>query len=105
MESTMHPVQFYSSSNGDRWLLTRGADREALVLHQANIPSGGALTRIAIADFLGGNTEAPECRALLRLIGSLVGDTPAADNDAATVDPLPSKPISHDEAEQVAVSR
>ena len=101
----MHPVQFYSSSNGDRWLLTRDTGQEALVLHQANVPSGGALTRIAIADFLGGNPEAPECRALLRLIGSLVGDTPAADNDAATVDSLPSKPIGHDESQRVATSR
>ena len=98
MEDTMHPLKFYTSPNGDRWLLARDTEQEALVLHQANAPSGGALTRIAIAEFLNGNSDAPERRALLRLIGRLVGDTPAADNDVAKLD-------RRDDVEEVAVSR
>ncbi|MCB1466996.1 MAG: hypothetical protein KDK08_07610, partial [Rhizobiaceae bacterium] len=36
------------------------------------------LSNIAISKFLDGNADSPECKALLRLIGSLVADEPAA---------------------------
>lgn len=74
--------EFYGSSNGDRWFIGRGDASQAFVLHKANAPSGGSATRIEIGDFLGGNTDAPECRALLRLIGTLVNDAPVSNVSA-----------------------
>jgi hypothetical protein len=78
MEEAMdHVLEFCSSSNGDCWLLGRDEALEGVVVHRANAASGGAVSRIDIAEFLSRNADAPEHRALLRLIGSLVGDTPA----------------------------
>lgn len=66
---------FFSSSNGDRWSLGRDVDAGAAhVMHYANVPSGGAVTRIEIADFLGGGPARPEQHALLRLLGDLASD-------------------------------
>jgi hypothetical protein len=73
--------EFAASSNGDRWLL--GRDNEsapAYVLHQANLPSGGARTRIEIIDFLERGRVAPEHYALLVLIGTLVREEGTADS-------------------------
>jgi hypothetical protein len=70
-------LQFCASSNGDRWLLGRDDALEGVVVHQANAASGGAMSRIGIPEFLSGNPETPQHKALLRLIGSLVGDAPA----------------------------
>jgi hypothetical protein len=65
--------EFYASSNGDRWLLGRRAGtREAYVVHQANVPSGGARTDLDLDAFLGQAPESPQREALLRLIGTLL---------------------------------
>ena len=74
----MQFLQFHTSSNGDRWLLARNESSEGFVRHEANSSSGGSLSNIAISKFLDGNADSPECKALLRLIGSLVADEPAA---------------------------
>jgi hypothetical protein len=61
------------SSNGDRWLL--GRDKETMnvfVVHEANQPSGGAVTHVDLETFLTLRPNAPEHQALLRLIGTLV---------------------------------
>jgi hypothetical protein len=64
--------EFARSSNGDRWLLTKDGDLGLpYVLHEANTPSGGALTRFDIGTFLNRNPEHPETQQLLRLIGTL----------------------------------
>jgi hypothetical protein len=68
-------MEFAVSSNGDRWLLGRDRDSgAAYVLHQANPPSGGARTRVEIAEFLDPARLAPEHRALLVTIGTLVSE-------------------------------
>ena len=36
--------EIYHSENGDRWLLCRGDDGRAFVLHKANVSSGGTAT-------------------------------------------------------------
>ena len=65
--------EFADSSNGDRWYLGRNDDTmHAYVVHKANLPSGGAVTRIEIGAFLNRGPIAPEHQALLRLIGTLV---------------------------------
>lgn len=71
--STEERREFASSSNGDRWFLGRdAASGAAHVVHQANQPSGGALTRIEIGVFLTRGPSTPETAALLKLIGSLI---------------------------------
>jgi hypothetical protein len=64
--------EIYHSENGDRWLLRRDDDGRVLVLHKANVPSGGTVTKIELGDFLGRGKAGPEHQALARLIGSLV---------------------------------
>jgi len=64
----------YSSENGDRWLLVRGAEPEdVFVRHEPNAASGGEAADIGIAEFLIRGVYGPEHVALLRLIGTLVG--------------------------------
>jgi hypothetical protein len=65
--------EFAVSSNGDRWFLGRDEDTgSAFVVHKANRPSGGAVTHWDVGAFLtGGNPDAPERQALLRLLGNL----------------------------------
>ncbi|MCO5070092.1 MAG: hypothetical protein M9944_02640 [Rhizobiaceae bacterium] len=72
-------LQFHISSSGDRWLLARNESIAGFVRHEANSASDGSLSNIAISKFLDGNASSPECKALLRLIGSLVADEPADD--------------------------
>ena len=53
--------EFYASSNGDRWLLGRRAGtREAFVVHQANVPSGGARIDLDLDAFLGRAPGSPQ---------------------------------------------
>ncbi|GJE58309.1 hypothetical protein [Methylobacterium trifolii] len=69
----------YASPNGDRWSLCRGEDAAGVfVLHEPNGPSGGAASRVEVGRFLLDGRAGPEHRELLRLIGSLVGETDAA---------------------------
>lgn len=75
-----HPREIYHSENGDRWFLCRDHDGRVFVLHQANVSSGGAATKIEIGDFLGRGKAGPEHQALVRLIGDLV-DNPAGGFD------------------------
>ena len=71
---TGHLREFASSSNGDRWFLGRDeATGIAHVVHQANQPSGGAVSHIELGAFLNRGPSAPEILGLLKLVGSLVG--------------------------------
>jgi hypothetical protein len=71
-EMSDHQREIYHSENGDRWLLSRDDDGRAFILHKANLSSGGKVTSIELADFLGTGKAGPEHQALIRLIGSLV---------------------------------
>jgi hypothetical protein len=65
--------EFYSSPNGDRWLLCRDVhDGSLFVRHEANAASGGYTSDIEIGDFLVRSPRHPEHDALLRLIGTLI---------------------------------
>ena len=66
-------AKIYHSENGDSWFLCRSQDGHAYVGHQPNKPSGGKFSRIEIHDFLGQGRAGPEQRALIELIGTLVG--------------------------------
>jgi hypothetical protein len=63
--------ELYSSSNGDSWHLCRDTSGKVFVLHQANIPSGGRVSQIELADFLA-RGYGPEQQALLHIIGKLI---------------------------------
>jgi hypothetical protein len=67
--------ELYQSENGDRWFLCRDDDGRVFVLHQANVSSGGATTKIEVGDFLGRGKMGPEHQALSRLIGGLVDNS------------------------------
>jgi hypothetical protein len=72
--------ELYRSPNGDRWSLGRDpADGRAMVVHEANGPSGAAISFITLGDFLGHGGNGPEHQALLRLIGTLVQAPPFSD--------------------------
>jgi len=68
--STGQQRKIYQSENGDSWWLCR--ERGTIfVLHEANLPSGGATTRIALPQFLSSSGNPPETQALLQMIGDL----------------------------------
>lgn len=67
---------FYASENGDRWQLAHDtASGRVFVRHQANLPSGGHVTDLELAEFLNGPANAPERGALMQLICDLVART------------------------------
>jgi hypothetical protein len=76
---SLHARRLYSSPNGDRWYLVRDpGSRQVFIMHEPNAPSGGRTSCIEIAEFLHRGGDGPEHKELLRLIGTLVEDTPQA---------------------------
>ena len=68
--------ELYSSPNGDRWHLCKDGTGRLFVAHQANLPSGGQISRIELADFLS-RGYGPEQQSLLQLIGTLLDPAPS----------------------------
>ncbi|WP_152977395.1 hypothetical protein [Bradyrhizobium pachyrhizi] len=64
--------KIYQSENGDSWWLCQDG-KGVFVLHEANALAGGHVTKVALADFLANNKDAPEHQALLKMIGELTG--------------------------------
>jgi hypothetical protein len=62
--------KIYQSENGDSWWLCREKGA-VFVLHEANVPSGGMVTRMAFTQFLSSGRNAPEKQALWEMIGEL----------------------------------
>ncbi|WIM10036.1 hypothetical protein [Enhydrobacter sp.] len=72
--------ELYRSANGDRWCLAHDpAVACVFVRHEPNLASGGKISDIDIGAFLSRSGQGPEKQELLRLIGSLVGDSKARD--------------------------
>ena len=72
--------ELYRSPNGDTWFLARDpSNGHAMVVHEANRPSGGKVSFVEVVEFLSNNADAPEGQALLRLMGTLVDVPPYAD--------------------------
>ena len=68
--------KLYQSPTGDLWSLARDpADGSPMIVHQANGPSGAALSFLSVRDFLASGANHPEHQALLRLIATLVDQT------------------------------
>lgn len=62
----------YASSNGDRWYLCQDDETVVCVVHEPSEASGGAASRIDLSAFLESGSRAPEHRALLTMIATLV---------------------------------
>lgn len=54
---------FYTSPNGDRWVLIRN-DNVPVVEHRPNASSGGHTSRVSVQDFLGSENNGPEHQRL-----------------------------------------
>jgi hypothetical protein len=64
--------ELYNSPNGDRWYLVREAhSSQPMIVHEPNVPSGGATSMMSVCDFLA-RGHGPEQQELLRLIGTLI---------------------------------
>jgi hypothetical protein len=60
---------FYSSSNGDRWLvLNDGETGRYTVRHEPNMASGGQATEVDGPEFLSRNGATPQGHALQQLL-------------------------------------
>ncbi|GJD59081.1 hypothetical protein [Methylobacterium dankookense] len=88
----------HASPNGDRWSLARDPDTvhgTVHILHEPAPASGGRPERIGLASFLAGNPDAPERRALVDLVGTLVEAAPvtgaAPEAGAAAAEPSPGE--------------
>ena len=68
--------ELYTSTNGDRWHLCKEGTGRLFIAHQANLPSGGKISCIELADFLS-RGHGPEQQSLLQLIGTLLDPAPA----------------------------
>lgn len=68
----MPQIEFYKSSNGDRWFLVLNEMGHVYVAAEPNEASGGRGEAIGIGEFLSAENSGPEHDALLRMIGSLV---------------------------------
>ncbi len=64
--------ELYVSSNGDCWHLKADeATGHVVVCHTANMASGGSVTDIPLATFLGAGRDGPEHQALWGLLRSV----------------------------------
>lgn len=59
---------FYSSENGDDWLLIGGTDDNASVRHRPNASSGGQSRDFDLREFLSRERNTPQGQALQRLM-------------------------------------
>jgi hypothetical protein len=72
--------EIYASPNGDRWFLSQDAAGEFVVIHQANVASGGRVSTVTLRTFLRIDEQSPQNQALRALIQELVD----AGNDPKT---------------------
>lgn len=60
---------FYSSENGDQWLLIGGSDG-SIVRHQPNASSGGKSRDVPLEDYLPREQNTPQGQALKQLLSA-----------------------------------
>lgn len=64
---------FYSSENGDQWVLIDGTGDGATVRHQPNASSGGQSRDVDLKDFLFREHNTPQGAALRRIMEEAEG--------------------------------
>lgn len=63
---------FYTSSNGDRWLVVKVGERdEIFVRHEPNRASGGQPSEVDVETFMARGPGSPEGEALIDLLDQL----------------------------------
>ncbi len=67
---------FYSSENGDDWLLVDGDSKDATVRHRPNASSGGQSRDVSLADFLSREQNTPQGQALRRVLDAAESGAP-----------------------------
>jgi hypothetical protein len=65
---------FYSSENGDDWLLVGGAHGQT-VRHRPNVSSGGNSRDVNLKDFLSRERNTPQGKALQEVLDRANGGT------------------------------
>lgn len=104
-DPSMPPLRtlVHDGSNDDRWYLCRGDNpTDVYVFHEPNELSGARPSRIELAAFRAAANGSAEHRALLGMIGSLVGTdradlasgTPTPEPGAAGAEPPPGEAAS-----------
>jgi hypothetical protein len=79
---TSQDLIFYSSENGDAWLLVGGGSDGVTVRHRPNAASGGKMRDIGLREFLTSEQNTPQNQALCRLIEAEVPAEPSVDQAA-----------------------
>ena len=74
---------FYSSENGDEWLLSTH-NGTLSVRHQSNASSGGSTRTFELSAFLANEQHSAQNQALRKLIATLVS-SPVIDNEDPAV--------------------
>jgi hypothetical protein len=59
---------FYSSENGDEWLIVKGDSMDTIVRHRPNASSGGGSQDFVLGDFLSREKNTPQGQALRRVM-------------------------------------
>lgn len=68
MDATREPeplIEFYRSSNGDRWILINDGGQ---VRHEPNLASGGQVSEIGVDEFLARSGSSPQAGALREML-------------------------------------
>lgn len=84
MEEAMRT--FYTSENGDEWLLVRDEDGVISVVHRPNPSSGGGRHVFDLATFLAQEPHSAQNQSLRRLIGTLLPERTSKNPSEATSD-------------------
>lgn len=77
---------FYTSENGDEWLLVRDEEHGIAVVHRPNPPSGGHRHVFDLATFLALEPHSAQNQSLRSLIATLLPDPTSKDPAEATSD-------------------
>ena len=70
---------FYTSENGDVWLLVRDSDGAMSVTHRPNVASGGVGHTIELGAFLMNERHTAQNRVLQALIATLLDQSPESE--------------------------
>ena len=74
---TTQDLVFYSSENGDEWLLVPGGATGVTVRHRANTASGGSTRDTDLGTFLSREQNTPQNQALRAMLGTLTSAAPS----------------------------
>ncbi|EPE96666.1 hypothetical protein RGCCGE502_18570 [Rhizobium grahamii CCGE 502] len=87
------PREFFMSSNGDRWFLDDDqASPDPIVIHRANLSSGGAETTWSISSFLKIAADHPQGRALREFLQDHPTPDRQSNNESSPSRPKDSNP-------------